>query len=182
MSVKKIFKAISLSYFQVMRICCFLAFRLFKPHNLVCLKNIIARSLYSGIGRNCIISPDFFVFNGENFSSGPHCSFGYSFKVFDFSSVVIGGDLLASHNVTIIAGTHKINKKRDYLSAPVRIGVNVWIGANVVIVGPCVIGDNCIIGANSFVTGDVSANCIYAGSPAKFIRKVDYAVNNNGDF
>ncbi|WP_310461636.1 DapH/DapD/GlmU-related protein [Sphaerotilus sp.] len=182
MSAKKIFKALKIGYFQLLRVVCFFVFRLFKPHNLSWLKNALARSLYDGLGRGCIISPDLFVFNGDNFSTGSGCSFGYTFKVFDFSSVMIGDGLLASHNVTIISGTHEINKERTYLAAPIKIGDNVWIGANVVIVGPCVIGNDCIIGANSFVTGNISAGCIYAGSPAKFIRKVDCAVNNNGNF
>ncbi len=33
------------------------------------------------------------------------------------------------------------------------------------------IGDNAIIGANSFVNKDVPANTVYAGTPAKYIKR-----------
>jgi acetyltransferase-like isoleucine patch superfamily enzyme len=53
------------------------------------------------------------------------------------------------------------------------MGDNVWVGINVTIVGPAEIGDNVIIGANSLVMGRLEANCVYAGSPVKLIRKLD---------
>lgn len=55
----------------------------------------------------------------------------------------------------------------------VNIGKNVFIGMNCSILKGVKIGDNSIIGAGSVVLTDVEANSIYAGNPAKFIRKVN---------
>ncbi len=52
----------------------------------------------------------------------------------------------------------------------VVIGKNVWIGMNTVILKGSTIGDNTIIGACSLVTGDIPANVIAGGSPAKVLR------------
>ena len=56
---------------------------------------------------------------------------------------------------------------------PVMVGDNVWIGRCTTILSGVDIGDNCIIGANSVVTGDIPANCVAAGCPAKVIKRLD---------
>ena len=147
-----------------------LVFNLFYPHNLLGVKNFVARRLVKSLGRGSTVSPGFFVFHGSNFESGAACSFGYGFKVFDFEPVRIGERLLASHDISLIAGTHKTDAQRTYCPGPIQIGNNVWIGANVVIVGPCHIPDNCIIGANSYVTGSFPEGARIGGSPAKLLR------------
>lgn len=53
---------------------------------------------------------------------------------------------------------------------PITIGNNVWISIGALVMNGVTIGDNSIIGARSVVTGDVPANVLYAGVPAKLIR------------
>jgi acetyltransferase-like isoleucine patch superfamily enzyme len=52
----------------------------------------------------------------------------------------------------------------------VTIGSNVWIGMNSVILKGTTIGDNSIIGASSLVSGDIPANVIAGGNPARVLR------------
>ena len=56
-------------------------------------------------------------------------------------------------------------------TAPVIIKDNVFIGANSTILKGVTIGKNSIIGACSVVTKNIPNNEIWAGNPAKFIRK-----------
>lgn len=56
--------------------------------------------------------------------------------------------------------------------APVVIKDNVFIGAKSIILKGVTIGENSIIGAASVVTKSVPPNEIWAGNPAKFIRKL----------
>jgi len=58
---------------------------------------------------------------------------------------------------------------------PTRIGENCWLGANVVVTSGVTIGERCVIGAGSVVTRDIEAFSIAAGTPAKVIRRVEYA-------
>ena len=53
----------------------------------------------------------------------------------------------------------------------VFIGDNVFIGANCIIAKAVTIGNNAIIGAGSIVTKDIPDNEVWAGNPAKFIKK-----------
>jgi maltose O-acetyltransferase len=82
--------------------------------------------------------------------------------------------LLASHGLTLISGTHLLDQERTARPGPISIGNNVWIGVNVTIVGPVTVGNNVIIGANSLVLDDLENDGVYAGSPAKLIRKLRF--------
>ncbi|MCE4935522.1 acyltransferase [Aliivibrio fischeri] len=72
----------------------------------------------------------------------------------------------------------KINKKSKeniHTSSPVYIGENSQIGAGAIILPGVTIGSNSIIGAGSVVTKNVPSGMIYAGNPAKFIRKINFS-------
>lgn len=56
--------------------------------------------------------------------------------------------------------------------APVTIGDNAFIGAKTIILKGVSIGENSIVGAGSVVTKSIPANEIWAGNPAKFIRRL----------
>lgn len=55
---------------------------------------------------------------------------------------------------------------------PVRIGDDVFIGAECLILKGVTIGNKAIIGAGSVVTCDIPEGEIWAGHPARFVRKL----------
>lgn len=61
------------------------------------------------------------------------------------------------------------NEFEEY--AKTHIGNDVWIGSKCLIKGGVSIGDGAIIGMGSVVTHDVPPYEIWAGNPARFIRK-----------
>lgn len=67
-----------------------------------------------------------------------------------------------------ITDADKINR----VDKPVTIHDNVFIGAHCIILKGVEIGQNSIIGAGSIVTKSIPSNEIWAGNPAKFIRKL----------
>jgi acetyltransferase-like isoleucine patch superfamily enzyme len=124
------------------------------------------------IGIESQVSSNFYVFQFGKIKFGNDCSIGSGFKIWNFNKFTVGEKLLASHNITVICGTHTVDKYRSNIPGPVSIGSNVWIGANTLIVGPAVIGNDVIIGANSFVTGEIKSGWVYAGTPARPIKMI----------
>ena len=61
--------------------------------------------------------------------------------------------------------------KHYYVKGKIKIGNNVFLGANTIITKPVTIGDNVIVGAGSIITKDIPSNEIWAGVPAKFLKK-----------
>lgn len=53
----------------------------------------------------------------------------------------------------------------------VIIGNDVWVGTEAVIISGVKIGDGAVIGARAVVTKDVEPYAIYAGNPARLVRK-----------
>ena len=47
-----------------------------------------------------------------------------------------------------------------------------WIGANAIVLPGVRIGEGCVIAAGSVVVNDCEDNSLYAGVPARFIRKL----------
>lgn len=60
----------------------------------------------------------------------------------------------------------------DFTMGNVTIGNNVFIGLNVIICKPVTIGDGAVIGAGSVVTKDIPPHELWAGVPARFIKKL----------
>jgi acetyltransferase-like isoleucine patch superfamily enzyme len=127
------------------------------------------RTLGCTIAAPSQISEAFYVLNGPRLVIGPGSRIGSFCRIWDFAEVRIGRNLLASHNLTIVAGTHNIGDLAPR-PGPVTIGDDVWIGVNVTIVGPVAIGSRCIIGAGAVVIADIPDDVIAAGVPARVLR------------
>jgi acetyltransferase-like isoleucine patch superfamily enzyme len=56
---------------------------------------------------------------------------------------------------------------------PIIIESYAWIGGNSIILKGSLIGKGTVIGAGSVVTGKTNDLSIYAGNPAKFIKKIE---------
>lgn len=93
------------------------------------------------------------------------------------SKITIGDNCLISYNIHFRTITHKYDKsdvlirEQGCIERDIVIGNNVWIGYGTQVLGGVVIGDNNIIGAGSIVTKNIPDNEVWAGVPAKFIKK-----------
>lgn len=95
--------------------------------------------------------------------------------------VILGKHVALGANVTIYDNDmHAINpflraidNDNHTKSKEVVINDYVWVGANSIILKGVHIGRGAVIGAGSVVTKDVPEMTIYAGNPAKYIKKVD---------
>lgn len=72
--------------------------------------------------------------------------------------------------------TRKDPKKdiKNKVNKPVEIKNNAFIGAHSTILKGVIIGENSIVGASSVVTKNIPDNEIWAGNPARFIKKIIY--------
>lgn len=122
------------------------------------------------IGDQCFIGP--FVEIQKDVKIGSHCK--VQSHAFICEMVTIGDQCFISHGAMFIndlfssggpAGGNR-NKWK-----PTTIGNHVSIGTNATIL-PVTITDRVVVGAGSVVTKDLLLPGIYAGNPAKLIRKL----------
>ena len=127
-------------------------------------------NLYScTFGDDCFVGP--FVEIQSNVSIGSRTRVQSHSFICD--KVSIGDDCFIAHGVMFINDLYKTGKSsskaEDWL--PTVIGSKVSIGSNATIL-PVKICDNVVIGAGSIVVKDITVPGVYAGNPARLLRKL----------
>lgn len=99
-----------------------------------------------------------------------------------FQKITIGNNVMIGSGSRIydtdfhsLTPSYRLDSKIDEehtVIKPVELKDNVFIGAHSTILKGITIGENSIIGACSVVTKSIPDNEIWAGNPAKFIRKL----------
>lgn len=134
----------------------------------------------------------FDCFEGEE----PHkikLSFGKNVQINDYvhivamDSITIGDNVLMASHIFISDNSHGSYKcnfqdsdpmippaKREYVTAPIKIGNNVWIGEGVCIMPGVSIGDGCVIGAHSVVSKSIPDYTVAVGTPACVIKEYNF--------
>lgn len=136
----------------------------------------VARGAETRFGTGCIIDEGFVLENRGRVAIGDRTVFGHHCTIASDESVIIGGHCLIGELVSIRDHDHSFASSRRPIidqgrkTAPVEIGDNVWIGAKATVTTGVSIGSNTVIGANAVVTGNLPANCVAVGIPARVIR------------
>ena len=143
-------------------------------------KNFAMNNGIKGNPIGCYERCTFFVDKGAEIVIGDHVGISQTALISHCSirignNVKIGGGTCVYttdfHSLDpIIRASSEDQKHRK--SAPVTIEHDAFIGARCIILKGVTIGENSIVGAGSVVTKSIPANEIWAGNPAKFIRKI----------
>lgn len=154
--------------------------KLFNKANLKTGKNVIIRKFTNLYG--CSIGDDTrigtFVEIQKNVSIGKKCKIqSHSFIC---EGVEIKDEVFIGHGVIFCNDRHpratnesgELLNEKDWVLEKTIVEKKASIGSNATILCGIKIGENSIIGAGSVVTKDIPANEIWAGNPAKYLKKV----------
>ena len=112
-----------------------------------------------------------------NLTIGCDCWVGKNLRINGNGRVVIGDRCDIAPEVTFQTGSHTIGtafrRAGEGVSHTQTVGNGVWIGARATILGNTVISDGSVVAACACVVGDVPANMLVGGVPAKTIRRID---------
>ena len=150
------------------------------------LKKIKSKIVNLKYGKNCTIIQPVNIYGskfGENVFIGPFVEIQKNTKIGDNTriqshsficeKVEIGKNCFVGHGVMFTNDDLKKGKISRNSSSfkKTKIGNNVVIGSNVTLLPVSIISGS-VIGAGSIVTKDIKEKGIYAGNPAKFLRKI----------
>ncbi len=122
------------------------------------------------IGDDCFIGP--FVEIQKDVTIGKRCRI--QSHAFICELVTIGDDCFISHGAMFINDVFAVGgpaKGRKELWKSTKIGSHVSIGTNATVM-PVTICDQVVIDAGAVVTKDITEPGIYAGNPARLLRRL----------
>jgi acetyltransferase-like isoleucine patch superfamily enzyme len=91
-------------------------------------------------------------------SIGRHCNFGGNVCIWDTDFHPLGWKARRENSA-------------EATTKPISVGDDVFIGANSIVLKGVEIGDRSVIGAGSVVSKSIPPDEVWAGNPARFIRK-----------
>jgi len=137
------------------------------------------------VGRNAVLELGRWSWIGDgckirchegSVSFGAKSVMGQECTISSFQRVSIGRECVIADRVMLIDFDHGVVdvetpiRRQGIYKRDVRVGHNVWIGYGACILRGSTVGDNAVVGANAVVTGEVPANAVVAGVPARVIR------------
>lgn len=139
-------------------------------------RDIIIRSLFKTVGKNCYIEPPLKMDYGINTSVGDNFYANFDLIILDVAEVTIGNNCFIGPRVSLFCAGHPIskdvrNRGLEY-GRKITIGDDVWIGGNTVINPGVTIGSNVVIGSGSVVTKDIPSNVVACGNPCHVLRPI----------
>lgn len=133
--------------------------------------------LLGNIGAESVVRSPFTCEFGRNISIGSHSFINFNVTMLDGAKITIGNNVLIGPACQLYTPTHSLDyqDRRNWNTYcyPITIEDDVWLGGNVVVAPGVTIGARSVIAANSFVNHDILPDCVYGGSPAKLIRKLN---------
>ena len=129
------------------------------------------------IGDNSSIGT--FVEIQKGSSAGKYCKI--SSHTFICEGITIKDNVFIGHNVTFVNDKYPqatnpegiLQNEDDWEVVPTIIEKGASIGSSTTILCGLTVGAGAIVGAGSIVTKDIGEGEIWAGNPAKFMRKVN---------
>lgn len=91
--------------------------------------------------------------------------------------IYIGSCVHIGPGSSLITSTHRLGEPKrragEVTASPIRIGDGSWLGARVMVLPGVEIGEGAVVAAGAVVIENLLANSLYAGVPAKLIRRLD---------
>ena len=109
---------------------------------------------------------------------GKECFLGDDTLIDLYDEVILGDQVTLAQRVTVLThmnvgySDHPLQKAFPKLSKPVVFKSGSVVGASSTILPGVTIGHNSFVAAGSVVTEDIPDNCLFAGNPAKLLRKI----------
>lgn len=131
--------------------------------------------LLGEVGEGCEVRPPLYVDYGSQITMGSRTSVNFGAVMLDVVRITIGADVNVGPYVQLLTPTHPLEpeQRRAKWEAgePITVGDNVWLGGGVIVCPGATIGDNTVVGAGAVVTGDLPANVVAVGNPARVTRE-----------
>lgn len=139
-------------------------------------------NLFGKVGKSIVRAPFHCEF-GKTIEIGDDTFINMNVVMLDGANIKIGNNVMIGPSAQLYTASHSLDhlsrRKWETFCQPITVEDDAWIGGNCVINQGVTIGARSVIAANSVVNSDVPPDCLYGGTPAKLIRKLDVDKQNS---
>lgn len=157
--------------------------RIYRRHNgrgnlAVLMRYLCLKVSAKRAGKNVGIMDHVYLHHWENLEIGDNVSIHEQCNINAFGGVRIGDNVSISHGVSIVSFNHTWADENTPIkynpSEPgaIVIGNDVWVGCGARILAGVTIGERSVIAAGAVVTRDCEPHGVYAGVPAKLVKRI----------
>lgn len=99
--------------------------------------------------------------------------------VMAYTTIKIGAHCILGSTVVFDSDFHPLAPARRHdptapvSTRPITIGPNVWLAGQTAVLKGTRIGENSVVAFRAVVSGDVPANVVVAGNPARIVKRFD---------
>jgi putative colanic acid biosynthesis acetyltransferase WcaF len=141
-------------------------------HNWYGVRRGILRAFGAKIASGAKIRPTVKIEIPWNLDIGENCLIGDYAILYALGTITIGDRSVISQYAHLCAGTHDYSSRVfQLLRPPIVIGKDCWIATDAYVAPGVTVGDRSVLGARSSAYKNMDADMIYAGNPAKPMRK-----------
>lgn len=154
---------------QIWYICNATFFRL-SPHFLYGWRTFLLRLFGAKIGNNVKVRPSARITLPWKIAIGDNSYIGDDVVLYSLDQINIGQNVSVSFRSFLCTGTHDFRDVTfPLVTAPIAIDDQSWIAADVFVFPGTHVGTGAVVAARSTIKGNLEANSIYAGNPARHV-------------
>lgn len=144
----------------------------FSFHNMYGWRSLLLKLFGAKIGKSVKIRASAKFTYPWKVSIGDHTWIGDNVKLYSLDHINIGSHCVVSQESYLCTGSHKIDDPNfSLITKPIVIKDGAWIASDVFVYPGITINNMAVVAARSTVTKDIPANEVYAGNPAKYVKK-----------
>jgi putative colanic acid biosynthesis acetyltransferase WcaF len=135
-------------------------------------RSLLLRCFGATLGPNCHFYPKSRIWAPWNLVCADGVSLGDEAEIYNPSPVSMGSHAIVSQQAYICGATHDYNDPAfPLISFPMSVGAYAWVCARASVSPGVNVGEGAVLGLGSVATRDLEPWTVYAGVPAKPIKR-----------
>jgi putative colanic acid biosynthesis acetyltransferase WcaF len=135
-------------------------------------RRLLLRAFGAQVGRGVVIKPGVRVKFPWKLEVGDHSWIGEGVWIDNLAPVRIGSNCCVSQAAYLCTGSHDWSSPSfDLIVKPIEVRASAWIAARAVLGPGVVVGEGAVLTLGSVATGALEPWTVYAGHPARRVRK-----------
>lgn len=144
----------------------------YSPRPLHAWRSFLLRRFGASVGNDCHIYPSAEIWAPWNLVCEDCVAIADGAVVYNPSPVRLGSHAVLSQQAYLCGASHDYDDPAfPQISAPISVGRYAWVCARACVLPGVTVGDGAVLGLGAIATRDLEGGWVYAGQPARKIRR-----------